>query len=483
MITALQCALRQWLSAAMAAGLVLGLAVAALLIPSTPAQAAPADEDRVKATYLIESEWVRVRLAAQRALDTFSPAVIREFLRYEQYLAAAMDIEEQVVLRLTADADSASLEARSQRLAAESALAQAGDPLHATVSAASARAAADAARTAAQKAAVAVGDAVAAEKAARTEERARLGVEWAFRTAEAKAASTAEDAQLAAEAQARLDNPAPYPTDQQIIADRQRTYQYQATGGAHVRSSAESILLADDPLLVREFLVEGVFAAEELDNRVSAYWLLETGGPETRVGADVAIDGTREMLRTLATTDQFRFADRDREKSALVSGVQARISTSTGQAAQAESDAVAAEAAAADAAALAASGAATPPASLPEAVRNQAPAASRLGFAGGTVLNAGVVEAGALRQGAPAEPGEVAGMTDAAHAAPAAAGGVPASGTTDAGNPAVRAEAPQAAETRTSQGGGSVWMVLLVLGVIVLGGVSALVLHRRRSPA
>ncbi|MDR7161440.1 hypothetical protein [Arthrobacter sp. BE255] len=483
MITALQRALRQRLSAAMAAGLVLAVAMAALLIPSTPAQAAPADDDRVKATYLIESEWVRVRLAAQRALDTYSPAVIREFLRYEQYLAAAMDTEEQVVLRLTANADSASLEARSQRLAAESALAQAGDPQHATASAASARAAADAARTAAQKAAEAVGDAVAVEKAARTEDRSRLGVEWAFRTAEAKAANTAEDAQLAAEAQARLVNPEPYPAEQQIIADRQRTYQYQARGGAHVRSSAESILLADDPLRVREFLVEGVLAAEELDNRIAAYWLLETGGPETRVGADVAIDGTREMLRALATTDQFRFADRDREKSALVSGLQARISRSTGQAAQAESDALAAEAAAVDAAARAASGVATPPVSQPKAFSNQAPDASRLGFAGGTVLNAGVVEAGALQQVAPALPGEIAGMTDATPAGPAAVGGKPASGTTDAGNPASQAESPQAAETRAGQGGRSVWMVLLVLGVIVLGGIGALVLHRRRSLA
>ncbi|HEY9354932.1 MAG TPA: hypothetical protein VIQ52_01345 [Arthrobacter sp.] len=239
---------------------------------------------------------------------------------------------------------------------------------------------------------------------------------------------------------------------------------------------------------VREFLVEGVFAAEELDDRISAYWLLETGSPETRVGADVALDGTREMLRTLARTDQFRFAERDRENAALASEVQAKISVSHDLAAQAESDAVAAEAAAVAAAAAAPTAeAATPLASQPEAVRSQAPAAGRLGLAGGTVLNAGVVEAGALQQVAPAEPGEVAGMTDAAPEAPEApetpAAGNPAYGTTDAGNPAGQAEGLQAAETRAGQGGGSVWMVLLVLGVIVLGGVSALALHSRRSPA
>lgn len=460
----------------MAAGLVLALTVSALLIQVTPAQASQHD-DRVQATFLIESEWVRVRLAAQKALDTNSPEVIREFLRYGQYLAAAMDMEEQAILRLTGEADSAGREAQLQRIAAEGFLARGQNPQHATASATSARAAAEAARAAAGRSAEAVDAAVATELTARTEEHARLWADWAFRTAGAKAANTAEDAQLAVEAQGRRDNPEPYPTDQQIAADRQRTYQYQATGGPHVQSSAARVLMADDPLLVRSFLAEGVFAAEELDNRVLAYWLLDSAGSETRVGVDVALDGTREMLRTLAKTDQFRFADQDREKAALVSGIQERISISKGLAAQAESDAAAAEAAAVAAAALPV-GALTP-------TPGPTPPPASLAETGGSDLNAGFLAAGtSYLQPVPAEVGETADLSRAANpAGPLPAVGRPASGS-DAEKPAARADAPQAAETRAGQGSGfPFWTVLLGLGAfVVVGGLSALLLIRRRSP-
>ncbi|WP_267277060.1 ALF repeat-containing protein [Arthrobacter sp. CDRTa11] len=491
MITVLHRALRQFLSAALAVGVVLALVIAAILIPSTAAHAASEGEDRVQAYYLTESEWARVRLAAQRALDSNSPVVIREFLRYGQYLAAAMDQEEQAILLLTGNAESASLEAQSQRLAAESFLVQANDPQLAIAAAASAKTAAEAARAAAGKAAEAVKAAQVTEQVSRAEERARFLTDWAFRTAEAKAANLVEDARLAAEAESRINNPEPYPTDEQITADRQRTYQYLATGTPHVRSSAEKILQANDPLLVRLFLVEGVFAAEELDNRIYAYGLLEAGGLETRAGADVAIDGTREMLRTFFQTEEFRLAVRDQDKGAHVIGIQARISVAKNLASQAALDAAAAEAAAASAATLAAAAEATrPPSSQTGTANSQAPVQGALGVTGGTALNAGLFGAASSPElPAPADAGVPAELAETPTPAVAAAppAGKASSGTGDADKKAadMKAAAPQASGTQASQNTGlPLWAILLGLGVLVLAvACSILVLRRRRIPA
>ncbi|WP_254678810.1 ALF repeat-containing protein [Arthrobacter sp. 24S4-2] len=257
MITAPRRALRRLTSGATAAVFVITLATAGLAFSSAPAYADQALDDRVRCYQLLASGSAGVKLAAQEALGSESPEIIREFLRYGQYLAAAHAAEAAEIGGLAEQAESASRKAGTQKAAALAALAQASDP-NDSAAAGRARSAAQAAREAADAAAAAVEAARKTERIARLADSTRLVAEREFGQTPAPIAKQLEDARLAAEAQERLDSPAPAPDEQQIAVDRQRVYQYLATGTPHVSSSAAKVLAADDPLVAREFLEVGV---------------------------------------------------------------------------------------------------------------------------------------------------------------------------------------------------------------------------------
>ncbi|MFF1254686.1 ALF repeat-containing protein [Pseudarthrobacter sp. NPDC058329] len=476
MISALPRALRSLATAATTVIFVATLATAGLAFSPVPAYADQALDDRIRCYQLIDTGSSAVRLAAQLALDSDSPAVIREFLRYGQYVAAGHDAEAAEIEGLVEKARSARVTSGAQKAVAFEALAQAGDPGDSTATG-RARVAAEAAREAANAAAGAAEAAWKTEKDARSADAMRLMAEREFGLAQAPIAKQLEDARLAAEARERLDNPAPAPDAHQIAADRERAYQYFATGTPHVRSSAEKVLAANDPLVVREFLEAGVFRTQALDNRIAAYQLLETAGPEVRIGAEVALEGSMDALGVFIASGQFRLGERDRGTAAHVAAIQARISAAAAFAAAAGTDADAAShaAAAAEAMAAGAADAAAQPAtggssSTVEANTTDAPRDAAVAFvppaSAGGYVQPGAAAAAVLP---PVALANVSGsaVPEPARATEASAGQFPG-GVSSHGQSAVEpATADRASEGQP--GGLDGWTILLSLGVAAVG--------------
>lgn len=124
-----------------------------------------------------------------------------------------------------------------------------------------------------------------------------------------------------------------------LVADRQRAFQYQATGGKYLQEAATEAVKSPSHADVRYFLEYGFSGAQDLDNRILAYQKLDDADLELRVAANVALEGSRADTQAFATVGQFAASDRDMATRAHVASIDAMIAELAGLADTAAVDA------------------------------------------------------------------------------------------------------------------------------------------------
>lgn len=94
-----------------------------------------------------------------------------------------------------------------------------------------------------------------------------------------------------------------------------------------------------DPAAVRIFLDERYQGQKDLDDRVQTTYVLETGGPEAKVAAEIALEGPISAMRYFIKSGLQEAAARDLETAAHVAAINSNISKASKYAYQAQSDA------------------------------------------------------------------------------------------------------------------------------------------------
>ncbi|MET3369704.1 UNVERIFIED_CONTAM: hypothetical protein ABIE34_002962 [Jeotgalibacillus campisalis] len=109
--------------------------------------------------------------------------------------------------------------------------------------------------------------------------------------------------------------------------------------GPKVREAAARALDSADPNKIRLFLEEEYQLQKDLDDRETANNILDTGGPEARAAAEIALEGPVTAMRYFIKSRLKEATARDLETKAHVAAIDASISKAVGFAAKAQADA------------------------------------------------------------------------------------------------------------------------------------------------
>jgi hypothetical protein len=484
--------------------------------------------DRQAAYAVLASSNATVSAAAEAALNTGDGAVVADFLRYGQFVAADHDAESSAVSALLQQVktDIASNPAGAAGIAdrANTAVVKARNTAAAARTADTARLMADWKFQSAQAKPRAIIDgasmstnkpfleafskaakeipgllatltAPGADLGALTQEGRQAALDLALvGTPEVRKA--AEAALLGGDAAIKdfiaVGHDAAFELDgAALVADRQRAFQYQATGGKYLQEAALNAVKSTNHADVRFFLEFGFAMAQDLDNRILAYQQLNNAGLELRVAANLALEGSRADTQAFATNGRFAAADRDAATATHVASIDAMITELAGLANQATVDAgKAADAAKAAEAAVEAARQAE--------VARQAEAARQAAAAGNSPFAAGNVDAsqGFATGAAPivvpwprdSSAAVVLGETGAAPAAastPSAAPSisVPPAASAAQGSTSVDSQSQEAAAPLAASSPGLNWWTIGLIVVLVLAAAGAITLLLRRKGA